>query len=164
MATKVTIRPAAEADTAAILGIIGPFIAAGETYALPRDWSDEEVLAYWFLPPHAVFVAEVAEEVLGTFYIQANQKGGGAHIANAAFATAGHATGRGIARAMGRFAIAEAKALGFQAMQFNFVITTNEPAVHLWTSLGFETLCRLPGAFHHPRLGFVDALVMFQTL
>lgn len=163
-AAEIVIRPATEGDGAAIWAIIGPVIAAGEAYALPRHWSAEEALAYWFLPAHAVFVAEVEGEVLGTFYLQANQMGGGAHVANAGFATAARATGRGIARAMGHFALAEAKARGFRAMQFNFVVSTNAAAVHLWQSLGFETLCRLPGAFDHPRAGFVDALVMVRAL
>ncbi len=164
MAVEPLIRPAAASDEAAVWAILGPVFAAGETYAVPRGWSADEGLAYWFEPGHAVFVAEVEGEVLGTFFIRANQEGGGAHVANAAFATAGHAAGRGIARSMGGFALAEARRQGFRAMQFNFVVSTNEAAVHLWQSLGFETLCRLPGAFHHPRLGFVDALVMFQPL
>lgn len=164
MAAGIAIRPATAADGQAIWAIIGPIIAAGEVYALPRDWSAEQALAHWFMPAHAVFVAEVEGAVLGTFYIQANQLGGGAHVANAGFATAGQATGRGIARAMGHFALAEAKARGFRAMQFNFVVSTNAAAVHLWQSLGFETLCRLPEAFDHPRAGFVDALVMVRRL
>ena len=164
MAAALTIRPATAADRQAVWAIIGPIIAAGETYALPRDWSAAQALAYWFLDAHEVFVAEEEGKVLGTFYLQANQQGGGAHVANAGFATAGHASGRGIARAMGHFAVAHAKARGFRAMQFNFVVSTNEAAVHLWTSLGFETLCRLPEAFDHPRAGLVDALVMFRRL
>jgi ribosomal protein S18 acetylase RimI-like enzyme len=164
MAAGLTIRPAATSDRQAVWAIIGPIIAAGETYALPPDWSADQALAYWFMPAHEVFVAEADGEVLGTFYLQPNQQGGGAHVANAGFATAAQATGRGIARAMGRFALVHAKARGFRAMQFNFVISSNQPAVHLWTSLGFETLCRLPQAFDHPHLGLVDALVMFQTL
>lgn len=158
------IRPATSADHQAVWAIIGPVIAAGEAYALPRDWSAEAALAYWFMPAHEVFVAEWEGEVLGTFYLQANQQGGGAHVANAGFATAVRATGRGIARAMGHFALAHAKARGFRAMQFNFVVSSNAAAVHLWTSLGFETLCRLPEAFAHPTLGLVDALVMFRRL
>lgn len=158
------IRPATAADGPAIWAIIGPIIAAGETYALPRAWSAEEALAYWFLPAHEVFVAEVAGEVLGSFYLQANQQGGGAHVANAGFATAPRATGRGIACAMGQFALAYAKGRGFRAMQFNFVVSTNQAAVHLWTRLGFATLCRLPEAFDHPSAGLVDALVMFRRL
>lgn len=164
MVADLTIRPAEQNDAEAILGIILPIIAAGEAYALPRDWSAEQALAYWFLSAHEVFVAEADGEVLGTFYLQPNQQGGGAHVANAGFATAAQAAGRGIARAMGRFALAYAHTQGYRAMQFNFVVSSNEAAVHLWTSLGFKTLCRLPQAFDHPRLGFVDALVMFQAL
>jgi len=78
--------------------------------------------------------------------------------------TAAWASGRGIARRMCAHSIEHARSRGFRAMQFNFVVSTNAAAVHLWQSLGFETLCRLPGAFDHPRAGFVDALVMFRAL
>ncbi|MBW4022605.1 MAG: GNAT family N-acetyltransferase [Proteobacteria bacterium] len=158
------IRPATLEDCAAIWSIIGPIIAAGETYALPRNWSREEALAYWLAPEHEVFVAEAEGCVLGTCYLQPNKLGGGAHVANAGFATGEAARGRGIARAMGRHVLDHARARRFRAMQFNFVVGSNEPAVRLWTSLGFETLCRLPEAFDHPALGFVDALVMFRKL
>ncbi len=158
------IRPATEADGPVIWSIIGPIIAAGEAYALPRDWSMAEALGYWFGPGHEVFLYEEDGVALGCCYIQPNKLGGGAHIANAGFATADRARGRGVARAMGVHILDHARERGFRGMQFNFVISTNEPAVHLWTSLGFETLCRLPEAFDHPRLGFVDALVMFRRL
>src|SRR5947209_1497204 len=49
-----------------------------------------------------------------------------------------------------------------RAMQFNFVVSTNERAVRLWQSFGFEIVGRLPEAFEHPSLGWVDALVMFH--
>ncbi len=158
------IRPATEADGAVIWSIIRPIIAAGEAYALPRDWSMAAALAYWFGPEHEVFLCEENGVALGCCYIQPNKLGGGAHIANAGFATADQARGRGVARAMGVYILDHARGRGFRGMQFNFVISTNAPAVHLWTSLGFETLCRLPDAFDHPRLGFVDALVMFRRL
>jgi ribosomal protein S18 acetylase RimI-like enzyme len=57
-----------------------------------------------------------------------------------------------------------ARARGFQAMQFNFVVSSNERAVRLWQSFGFEVVGRLPLAFDHPALGYVDALVMFRSL
>jgi ribosomal protein S18 acetylase RimI-like enzyme len=164
MADGLAIRPATASDQDAVWAIIGPIIAAGETYALPRDWSRSQALDYWLMPDHTVFVAEIGGEILGTFYLQANKQGGGDHVANAGFATAAHATGRGIARGMGRFALTYAKAQGFRAMQFNFVVSSNTAAVHLWTSLGFETLCRQPDAFAHPTLSYVDALLMFQRL
>lgn len=49
-------------------------------------------------------------------------------------------------------------------MQFNFVVSTNERAVRLWQAMGFEIVGRLPGAFDHPALGAVDALVMWRAL
>ena len=157
------IRPASPDDHPAIWSILEPVIRAGETYALPRDMGREEALAYWTNPDRETFVAELKEEILGTYYLRPNQSGGGAHVANCGYVTAQTATGRGIARAMAEHSLGHAKSRGFTAMQFNFVIGTNTRAIHLWESLGFTTLCRLPGAFHHPREGFVDALVMFRT-
>lgn len=158
------IRPATPDDTAAIWAILEPVIRAGETYALDRDMSESEALAYWFAADKAVFVAEADGAILGTYYLRANQAGGGAHVANAGYMTAPAATGRGVARAMALHSFAEAKAHGFRAMQFNFVVSSNERAVKLWQSLGFVIVGRLPDAFDHPKLGLVDALVMRRPL
>ncbi|HLX43491.1 MAG TPA: N-acetyltransferase [Bryobacteraceae bacterium] len=162
------IRIATAADREAVWAILEPTIRAGETYTLPRDMAKDAALNYWFGAGHEVFVA--AEDgkddgrVLGTYFIQANQKGGGDHVANCGYMTASHATGRGIARAMCAHSLEHAKARGFRAMQFNFVVSTNERAVRLWQSFGFEIAGRLPGAFRHPARGFVDALVMYRNL
>jgi ribosomal protein S18 acetylase RimI-like enzyme len=158
------IRPAGERDQDAVWSIIAPIIADGEVYALPRGWSRAEALAYWFAPEKEVFLAEADGVALGTSYLTPNKLGGGAHIANAGFATAIGARGRGVAGALGEHTLAQARLRGFRAMQFNFVVSSNTPAVRLWTSLGFETLGRVPEAFAHPALGFVDALVMFRRL
>lgn len=144
--------------------MIGPVIAAGETYALPRDLDRAAALAYWCDPAHAVFVAERAGAVLGTCFLRANQRGGGDHVANAGFATLAAAQGQGVARAMAGHALAEARARGFRAMQLNFVVSTNTRAVRLWQSLGFAVVGTLPAAFRHPALGEVDALIMFRRL
>jgi len=157
------IRPAADDDDA-IWAILEPILRAGETYALPRDWSRREALAYWRAPDHAVLVAQEAAEILGTYYLRANQKGGGAHVANCGYATHPQARGRGIARAMCVHSLELARRQGFTAMQFNFVVATNDPAVGLWKSLGFDVVGRLPGAFRHPKHGPVDALVMHRAL
>lgn len=164
MLNSLIIRPAATADRAAIWSIIGPTLRAGETYTLPRDMTEAEALAYWCAPGHAVFVAEDAGEILGTYYLRANQQGGGAHVANCGYMTSAAATDRGIARAMCEHSQAEARARGYRAVQFNFVVSTNSRAVTLWQSLGFDVVGRLPEAFAHPTAGFVDALVMFKTL
>jgi ribosomal protein S18 acetylase RimI-like enzyme len=158
------IRRAGPDDHPAIWSIIGPVIAAGETYTLDPAMGEAEALAYWFSPEKQTFVAEHEGGILGTGYWRANQAGGGAHVANAGFMTAAGATGRGVARAMAQHAMAEAKTAGYLAMQFNFVVITNERAVRLWRSLGFETVGRLPKAFKHPNEGFVDSLIMFRAL
>jgi ribosomal protein S18 acetylase RimI-like enzyme len=160
----VEIRPATAADAPAIWSIIGPVIAAGETYTLPRDMSREAALAYWMGDDKETFVALSDEEIVGTYYLRPNQQGGGAHVANCGYMTAAAAAGQGIARQMCRHSLDHAKARGYRAMQFNFVVSTNERAIGLWHSLGFETLARLPLAFNHPGQGYVDALVMFRTL
>ena len=161
---SVLVRAATPADAAAIADILLPIIRAGETYALDRTMTAEQALDFWFAPGHAVFVAEIAGQVLGTYFCRANKAGGGKHVANCGYATHGTATGRGIARAMALYSFDQARAAGFRAMQYNFVIATNVRAVGLWLSLGFEQVGRLPGAFDHPTLGEVDALVLYRRL
>ncbi|MBC2667942.1 GNAT family N-acetyltransferase [Novosphingobium piscinae] len=158
------IRPAEPADAPAIAGIILPVIRAGETYALDPGMSEEAALAYWLGPDRATFVAEDKGTILGTYYLRANQPGGGSHVGNCGYMTAARASGRGVARAMATHSFAEAAARGFRALQFNFVVSSNHRAVRLWEQLGFATVGRLPGAFRHPALGYVDALVMFRGL
>ena len=158
------IRPATASDHPVIARIILPTIRGGETYALDPGLSEAEAVAYWTGVDRETFVAEQDGMVLGTYYLRANQAGGGAHVANCGFMTDAAAAGRGIGRAMGEHALDRARERGFSAMQFNFVVSTNQRAMKLWRSLGFAEVGRLPGAFRHPGLGFVDALVMFRTL
>lgn len=174
----MNIRPATPADSDAIWSIIEPVIRAGETYALPRDMSKADALAYWMGRDRETFVAEdtaalprsdvmpinAGSGLLGTYFLRRNQLGGGAHVANCGYITAVSATGRGIARALCADSLNRARERGFRAMQFNCVVSTNERAVRLWKAMGFETVGVLPGAFCHPTLGDVDALVMYQRL
>jgi ribosomal protein S18 acetylase RimI-like enzyme len=158
------VRPAQPSDDDAIWDIIGPTIRAGETYTLPREMSRADALSYWKASGHEVFVAERDGEVLGTYYLRANQQGGGSHVANCGYMTAPAASGQGVARAMCEHSLAHARARGFLAMQFNFVVGTNERAVALWQRFGFAIVGRLAQAFRHPRLGLVDAVVMYRML
>ncbi|MGB6598105.1 MAG: N-acetyltransferase [Candidatus Acidiferrum sp.] len=158
------IRAATASDDDAIWKILEPVVRGGDTYTLPEDMRREDALAYWNSPGHEVFVAEENGEVLGTYYLRANQKGGGAHVANCGYMTAQWASGRGVARGMCQHSLERAKERGFRAMQFNFVVSSNERAVRLWQSMGFEIVGRLPGAFAHPTLGAIDALVMYRQL
>jgi ribosomal protein S18 acetylase RimI-like enzyme len=158
------IRSATRRDDEATWQILEPVLRAGETYTLPREISRNDALAYWFSPEHETFVAEEGGTILGTYFLRANQRGGGAHVANCGYVTAQQATGRGVARAMCLHSLDIARERGFRAMQFNFVLSTNERAIRLWTTLGFATVGRLPGAFLHPAHGYVDALVMYRAL
>ncbi|MBX3399773.1 MAG: GNAT family N-acetyltransferase [Gemmataceae bacterium] len=110
------------------------------------------------------FLTEHDGQILGAYVVKPNQPGLGAHVANAAYTVAPTARRLGIGRALGEHSLREAKRRGYRAMQFNAVVATNEPAVRLWTGLGFQIVGTLPGAFHHRRLGFVDLLVMFRSL
>ena len=158
------IRPATGDNADAIWAIMEPIIRAGDTYTLPRDMDKKSALAYWLSEEHEVFVAEDNGEIVGTYFLQANQQGGGAHVANCGYMTAIPATGRGVARRMCEHSLARARAKGFRAMQFNFVVSSNERAVRLWQSFQFEIVGCLPKAFLHPRLGYVNAYIMYRDL
>ncbi|MEO8368262.1 MAG: GNAT family N-acetyltransferase [Candidatus Solibacter sp.] len=160
----IQIREAEPRDRDAVWEILEPTIRAGETYTLPRDMTRDHALEYWFDPCHEVFVAELDAEIAATYYLHANQRGGGNHVANCGYMTAAWAAGRGLARAMCAHSLDRARQRGFRAMQFNFVVSTNHRAVRLWQHFGFDTVGRLPGAFHHPQSGDVDALVMYRLL
>ena len=160
----ITVRPAVSADADAIWDILEPIIRAGETYTLPREMTREEALAYWHSPGHVVFVAEEGVDVVGTYFLHANQRGGGAHVANCGYMTSVRASRRGVARAMCAHSLDHAKTRGFLAMQFNFVVSTNHRAVKLWEAFGFEIVGSLPRAFLHPLHGYVDAFVMYRGL
>jgi L-amino acid N-acyltransferase YncA len=158
------IRKAKASDAPAIAAIILPVIREAATYPLDPDMSECEALAYWMGTDKETFVAEEDGVVLGTYYMRPNQAGGGRHVCNCGYITHAGATRRGVARRMGEHSLAHARSRGYRAMQFNFVLSTNEHAVRLWLSLGFEIVGRLPAAFRHPSHGYVDAFVMYQLL
>ena len=158
------IRDATAEDAPAIWAILEPVFRAGDTYSVDPDISREDALAYWCAPGNAVFLASEGGAVLGTYYLRRNQGGGGAHVCNCGFATAPAARGKGTARAMLAHALETARARGFRAMQFNFVVETNARAIALWQSAGFRTVGRLPGAFRTPSGDYVDSLVMYRDL
>ena len=160
----VTVREARPDDADAVWAILEPVIRAGETYTLPRDMSREAALAFWFANGHEVFAAEDGGAVVGTYFLRTNQGGAGSHVVNCGYVTATEATGKGVARAMCAHSLEHAKKCGFRAMQFNFVVSSNERAVRLWKSFGFEVVGRLPRAFLHPTLGYTDAYVMYRVL
>ena len=158
------IRAATDADRDAIWEIFHEVVKAGDTYPLDRQTSSDGALAYWFGPNTHTYVAEQDRRLLASYVLRPNQSGGGSHVANAAFIVASSARGQGIGRAMGEHCLNEARRFGFRAMQFNFVVSTNESAVKLWQKLGMEIVGTLPGAFRHPEKGYVDVYVMYRSL
>ena len=160
----VEIREATAADQDAIWDIFREVVAAGDTYAFDPGMSRHDALGYWFQADTQTYVAKSRGRIFGTYILRPNQSGGGSHVANAAFMVAPDARGQGIGRAMAEHCLSEARLLGFRAMQFNFVVSTNDSAVRLWQKLGFKIVGTLPSAFHHPEKGYVDVYVMYRSL
>ena len=158
------IRAATDTDRDAIWSIFQEILAAGDTYAFDPKMSREEALAYWFGADTHAYVAAEDGRVVGTYILRPNQLGPGSHVANAAFMVASDAQSSGVGRRMAEHCLGEARRMGFRAMQFNFVVSTNTPAIHLWQKLGFKIVGTLPGAFRHPEKGDVDVYVMFRSL
>ena len=162
---RMKIRPAVEADRNAIWNIFREVVAAGDTYALDPNISRKDALAYWFVPGTQTYVAEQPPMgIAGTYILRPYQSGGGAHVANAGFMVSASARGQGIGRAMAEHCLSEARRLGFRAMQFNYVISTNIAAIRLWQDLGFEIVGTLASAFRHPEKGYIDVYVMYRSL
>jgi len=159
----IEIREATAGDRDAIWDIFREVVTARDTYAFDPGMSRHDALGYWFQADTRTYVAESRGRILGTYILRPNQSGGGSHVANAAFMVAPDARGQGIGRAMAEHCLSEARLLGFRAMQFNFVVSTNDSAVRLWQKLGFNIVGTLPGAFHHPEKGYVDVYVMFRS-
>jgi ribosomal protein S18 acetylase RimI-like enzyme len=160
----ITIRKATVADRDPVWQIIREVIAGGDTYVFDPSSPKERMLAYWFDPEKHTYVAVDNEEVAGTFVIRDNQPDLGAHVANGAYMTSSKAAGRGIGKLMGEYSLQEAKNLGYKAMQFNFVVKSNQRAVQLWQKLGFEIIGEIPDAFNHQQNGLTNAYIMYRKL
>ena len=158
------IREATIEDFDEIWPIFHEIVAAGETYAYPRDTSKEQAIKIWLEAPRKTYVFVDGGEILGTYFLKTNQAGPGNHVCNCGYMVSRKARGRGLATEMCEHSQMVARAYGYKAMQYNFVASSNEGAVRLWNKLGFETIGRLPRAFNHPSLGYVDALVMYKWL
>jgi L-amino acid N-acyltransferase YncA len=162
--SAVTIRKLEQADWPEVWRLMEPVFRAGETYAVSREITEEEAHRMWVQAPTGTYLAQADAVVLGTYFIKPNQGGGGSHVCNCGYIVGENARGKGVASLMCAHSQREATRLGFRAMQFNFVVSTNEGAIRLWQNLGFAIVGRLPGAFAHPQRGFVDAVIMFKRL
>lgn len=161
---SVEIRPYRSDDSDAIWTIIQDVIASAEYYVFYPNSSREKMLGYWLAAGKHVYVVTMENKIVGTFTIKDNQPDLGSHIVNASYMVSPDYAGKGIGRQLGEHSLAEAKRLGYLAMQFNIVIKSNERAVALWKSLGFEVIGEIPNAFRHHTLGFSNAYIMYRTL
>lgn len=159
-----TVRKFEAGDWPAVWRLIQPVFRAGETCAYSPDISQADARNAWIDAHPATYVAEADGTILGTYYLKPNQPGLGSHVCNAGYIVSEKARGKGVATLMCKHSQVEAKRMCFRAMQFNIVVSTNETAVRLWQKLGFEIVGRLPGAFKHSKLGYVDAFVMYKEL
>jgi L-amino acid N-acyltransferase YncA len=160
----IIIREATENDWPAVLAMFRGVAASGDVFAYDESTTEEVARKLWFDPPSVCFVAENSRRLVGSYFVRPNQPGRGAHVANGGYMVIPEARGQGTASAMCEHSIATARRLGFTAIQFNFVVASNAAAARVWEKHGFAVVGRLPGAFKHKELGFVDALVMFRAL
>jgi len=160
----MNIKEATKDDFEYIWPIFHEVVKTGDTYAFQMDTKKEEAAKLWLQVPRKTFVFEEEGNILGTYFIKNNLAGPGDHVCNCGYMVSSLARGRGLATAMCEHSQEIAKELGYKAMQFNFVVSTNEGAVRLWEKLGFEIVGRLPKACHHPTQGYVDAMVMYKWL
>jgi RimJ/RimL family protein N-acetyltransferase len=159
------IRKFNKADWSALWKIIEPVFRAGETYVFSPDITEDETYKIWIDLPEETFVAvDEKNHIIGTYYIKPNQPGLGSHVCNCGYIVSAEARNRGVASDMCVHSQQEAIERDYRAMQFNFVVSTNEDALRLWKKLGFEIVGTLPKAFKHHKLGFVNAFVMFKQL
>jgi RimJ/RimL family protein N-acetyltransferase len=161
----INIRRFDKTDWHVLWKIIEPVFRSGETYVYSPDITEEDAYKMWIDLPEETFVAiDEKNSIAGTYYIKPNQPGLGSHVCNCGYIVSAEARNRGLASDMSIHSQQEAIARGYRAMQFNFVVSTNEGAIRIWKKLGFEIVGTLPKAFKHHKLGFVDAFVMFKQL
>jgi len=160
----MNIREATKSDWESIWPIFSEIVYAGETYAYDLATTKEQAEKIWLETPRKVYVFEEEGEILGTYYLKTNQAGPGNHVCNCGYMVSSAARGKGLATSMCEHSKEVAIDLGYKAMQYNFVASSNEGAIRLWDKLGFDTVGRLPKAFKHPKMGYVDALVMYKWL
>ena len=158
------IRQALDSDWQELWPLLEEVFSPGDTYAIPPDISCEQARVFWTDPPCVAYVGQDESGIVGTYYLKPNLGGPGSHVCNAGFVVRKSARGRGVGRRLGEHALSEAARVGFEAMQFNCVVSANRGALELWKDLGFRIVGTVPAAFRHPQEGKVDSHIMFREL
>lgn len=161
---SLTIREIRPDEFELVWPIFRAVISTGDTYAYSPDLTIAQARATWIAPPARAFMAELSGTVVGTYALRPNQPGLGDHVANAGYMVAPAARGRGVARTLCEHSMETARQAGFTAMQFNFVVSTNEGAVRLWQRCGFRIVGQVPAAFRHRERGPTDVFIMHRFL
>ena len=160
-----TIRKFQEDDWNRVWQIIEPVFRAGETYAYSPEITEEGAHKVWIeLPQETYVTVDEDGRIVGTYYIKPNQPGLGAHVCNCGYIVAEKSRGKGVASALCAHSQDMARTLGFKAMQYNLVVSTNTGAIRLWKKFGFQLIGLLPKAFNSKKQGYVDACVMYKEL
>ncbi|MEX1038188.1 MAG: GNAT family N-acetyltransferase [Acidimicrobiia bacterium] len=142
-------------------------MSEADTYPYPSTTTHDEARRIWMTDDNVgrvAFVAESEGQVVATAYLKPNQPGLGDHIANAGWMVKPSMRGLGIGRRFAVYVIEQARQRGYLGMQFNAVVSTNEAAVALWKSLGFDVVGTVPRAFRHHRDGLVPIYIMYRDL
>lgn len=148
-----------------IWDIFNSVISSGDTYIYPPETSKAEAKKIWMKERICYVIKDkTTGSIMGTYTIRPNVVGLGSHVANAGFMVHPHHRNKKLGQIMGEHALKEAKNLGYIAMQFNVVVSTNERALYLWQKLGFKIIGTVPQAFNHRSKGLVDIHIMHRFL
>ena len=159
------IIKATEQDWGFIWPIFKQIVAKGDTYVYDPQISEENAKIVWFDPKFRTFIAKEDGVPVGACVIRPNHRDLGGHIANAAFIIDDKYRRKGYGKTLGQHAIDVAKEMGYKAMQFNYVISTNLGAISLWQILGFRIIGTVPDGHYHPQLKrYVDIHIMYRKL
>lgn len=139
-------------------------VQAQETYAFDPDIDFESAYELWCLTPRKTYVIKDEGLILGSYYIKSNAAGPSAHISNCGYMVSPESRGKGIARKLCVHSQQLAIELGYTAMQFNSVVSSNAVAVDLWKKLGYQIIGTIPNAYKHKTMGYVDAFIMYKQL
>jgi L-amino acid N-acyltransferase YncA len=176
MPQTLLLRSMVPTDWPGIWGLLEPVFRAGETFPHDPAITEAEAHHQWVGLSQVVVVALAADAqnsdgvqagegpLLGTYYLKPNSLTLGAHVANAGYVVAEAARRRGIGTRLCQHSLQEAQRLGYRAMQFNLVVSTNTAGLACWQANGFRIVGTLPRAFQHQRFGDVDAHVLFCPL
>lgn len=103
-------------------------------------------------------------EVAGLYILHPNNVGRCGHICNASYAVRSDLRGNHIGGQLVTHCMKTAKELGFGILQFNAVVKSNKPALHLYEKLGFVKLGVIPSGFRMKDGSYEDIIPHYHLL